>query len=263
MATCSGDRQQHLQRQPGADAGAARPRGPPALPGPRDWPAAEGVSVHLPDIGRVLPVYVADEYEGFDAKPFPELTDAELEHYIDANVAAVRAVRTPDVALANHLVMGPLVLARALAGRRRTRSRSTAARSSTPCAQPRALPAVRARGDAAARGVLVGSHHTGESLFEVLADEPSLRERTRLGRPGVDVHTSPAPGGSGALASSAREPPAGLVARQEPPRFCAARPVPRPDRQLRGQADRVEGGGPAAGGVAAPGGSRARRSACS
>jgi glycosyltransferase involved in cell wall biosynthesis len=37
--------------------------------------------------------------------------------------------------------------------------------------------------------VLVGSHHTGESLFEVLADEPSLRERTRLGPPGVDVHS--------------------------------------------------------------------------
>ena len=37
--------------------------------------------------------------------------------------------------------------------------------------------------------MLVGSHHTGESLFEVLADEPSLRERTRLGPPGVDVHS--------------------------------------------------------------------------
>ena len=37
--------------------------------------------------------------------------------------------------------------------------------------------------------MLVGSHHTGESLFEVLHDEPSLRERTRLGPPGVDVHT--------------------------------------------------------------------------
>ena len=47
------------------------------------------------------------------------------------------AVR-PDVALANHLVMGPVILARALEGRRaRTRSRSTAARWSTPSSRTR------------------------------------------------------------------------------------------------------------------------------
>jgi hypothetical protein len=33
----------------------------------RDWEPPDGVTVHIPDIGRVLPVYVADEYEGFDA----------------------------------------------------------------------------------------------------------------------------------------------------------------------------------------------------
>jgi glycosyltransferase involved in cell wall biosynthesis len=52
---------------------------------------------------------------------------------------------------------------------------------------PRFMPAAR-EGLAGANGVLVGSRHTGESLFEVLAAEPSLRERTRLGPPGVDVH---------------------------------------------------------------------------
>jgi hypothetical protein len=35
----------------------------------------EGVTIHVPDIGRVLPVYVADRYEGFDALPFPELDE--------------------------------------------------------------------------------------------------------------------------------------------------------------------------------------------
>src|ERR687893_2492189 len=64
----------------------------------RAWDAPEGVTVHNPDIGRVLPVYVADEYEGFDAKPYPDLTDAELEHYLEANVAAVKSVPRPDVA---------------------------------------------------------------------------------------------------------------------------------------------------------------------
>src|SRR5689334_10924147 len=77
----------------------------------------EGVEIHNPDIGGLLPVYVKDPYEGFEVKSFPELTEAELGHYIDANVAAVREVAAAaggiDAALANHLVMAPTILARA------------------------------------------------------------------------------------------------------------------------------------------------------
>src|SRR4051795_1576068 len=40
------------------------------------------VTVYRPPIGDVLPVYVADRYEGFTARPFPELGDDELEAYI-------------------------------------------------------------------------------------------------------------------------------------------------------------------------------------
>ena len=36
------------------------------------------VIAYLPDIGRVLPVYVADRYEGFDAKPFLAVIDEVL-----------------------------------------------------------------------------------------------------------------------------------------------------------------------------------------
>src|SRR3954468_6764980 len=74
-------------------------------------------TVYRPDIGGLLPLYVADRYDGIEARPFPDLADAEVERYVDANVAAVREVAErvrPDVALANHLVMGPVVLARAL-----------------------------------------------------------------------------------------------------------------------------------------------------
>ena len=55
--------------------------------------------------------------------PFSELDDAALDHYIEANIAAVREVSSarPDVALANHLVMGPVILARGLAAGRPTR----------------------------------------------------------------------------------------------------------------------------------------------
>ena len=154
----------------------------------RHYEPPEGVTVHLPDIGRVLPVYVADEYEGFDAKPFEQLTDAELEHYIAANVEAVRAVPTPDVALANHLVMGPVILARGLDAPYAVKVHGSALTYTVAPHPERFLPYAH-EGIRGANGVLVGSRHTGESLFEVLADEPSLRGRTRLGPPGVDVHT--------------------------------------------------------------------------
>lgn len=146
-------------------------------------------TVYRPDIGGVLPLYVADRYEGFDARPFPELGADELDRYLSANVAAVRDVVSrvrPDVALANHLVMGPAVLARALG-------------SSVPYAvkihgsaleytvkpHPRFRP-YAAEGLVRARGVLVGSRHTAESLWAELGDD-GLRARTRLGPPGVDV----------------------------------------------------------------------------
>ena len=155
----------------------------------RHWAAPEGVTVHNPDIGRILPVYVADTYEGFDAKPYPELTDAELDHYIEANVAAVRVAPTCDVALANHLVMNPAILARGLpdstpfAIKVHGSALEYTVRPNPERFVPYALEGVRA-----AATVLVGSRHTAESLWEVLSDEPSLPQRTGLGPPGVEVH---------------------------------------------------------------------------
>src|SRR6266498_3194838 len=75
------------------------------------------ITVHVPDIGGLLPVYVADRYEGFEVKTFLECSDAEIDAYVRSNVDAVREVvagARPDVALANHAVMGPAILARAL-----------------------------------------------------------------------------------------------------------------------------------------------------
>src|ERR671938_835684 len=74
-------------------------------------------TVYRSDIAGLLPLYVADRYEGVEARPFAQLDEAELDRYLERNVAAVREVAEgvrPDVALANHLVMGPCVLARAL-----------------------------------------------------------------------------------------------------------------------------------------------------
>jgi glycosyltransferase involved in cell wall biosynthesis len=155
----------------------------------RHWDPPEGVTVHNPDIGRILPVYVADRYDGFDAKPYPELTEAELDRYIDANVAAVRAAPGCDVALANHLVMNPAILARGLPdGTPFAIKVHGSALEYTVRPHPERFVPYALEGVRAAASVLVGSRHTAESLWEVLQDEPSLPKRTRLGPPGVDVH---------------------------------------------------------------------------
>jgi glycosyltransferase involved in cell wall biosynthesis len=149
----------------------------------------EGVEIHNPDIHGLLPVYVKDPYEGFEVKAFPELTDEELDRYIEANVAAVRAVASQaggiDAALANHLVMGPAILARADVAPFAAKIHGSALEY-TVKPNPRFLPYAR-EGVEAASGVLVGSRHTAESLWEALPDVPGLREKTRLGPPGVDT----------------------------------------------------------------------------
>ncbi|MGN6816137.1 MAG: glycosyltransferase family 4 protein [Solirubrobacterales bacterium] len=148
----------------------------------------EGVQIHNPDIGGLLPVYVRDPYEGFEVKTFPELTEAELDGYLAANVAAVRQVAEAaggiDAALANHLVMGPAILARAGVAPFAAKIHGSALEY-TVKPHPRFLSYAR-EGMEAASGVLVGSAHTAESLWETL-DLPGLPEKTRLGPPGVDV----------------------------------------------------------------------------
>jgi glycosyltransferase involved in cell wall biosynthesis len=158
----------------------------------------EGVHIHNPDIGGLLPVYVKDPYEGFEVKAFPEMSDEELARYIDANVAAVREVDRLtggiDAALAGHLVMGPAILARAGIGQFAAKIHGSALEY-TVKPHPRFLPYAR-EGMEAASGVLVGSRHTAESLWAALPDVPDLREKTRLGPPGVDTEEFK-PGGPG------------------------------------------------------------------
>ncbi|HEX8753467.1 MAG TPA: glycosyltransferase, partial [Solirubrobacterales bacterium] len=149
----------------------------------------KGVQVHNPDIHGLLPVYVKDPYEGFEVKAFPELSEEELDRYLEANVAAVRSVAEAvggiDAALANHLVMGPAILARAGVSAFAAKIHGSALEY-TVKPHPRFAPYAR-EGMEAASGVLVGSRHTAESLWAALPEVPDLKAKTRLGPPGVDI----------------------------------------------------------------------------
>jgi glycosyltransferase involved in cell wall biosynthesis len=70
-----------------------------------------------PEIGSLLPVFVIDEYEGFEIKRFVDLTNKELAAYLDRNVEALRTASEwwkPEVAMAAHAVPGAVVARRVL-----------------------------------------------------------------------------------------------------------------------------------------------------
>ncbi|HTA35518.1 MAG TPA: glycosyltransferase, partial [Solirubrobacteraceae bacterium] len=182
----------HAERQPFVDAVGDWDTGELRVRDVR--PAAAGAparcTVYRPNIGGLLPVYVADRYEGIEARTFAECSDEEVAGYIEANVLAVRelvARVSPDLALANHLVMGPVILARALGGAVPYAVKvHGSALEYTVKPEPERFLALAHEGVRRAGGILVGSHHTAASLWQAL-DDPDVERRTRLGPPGVDV----------------------------------------------------------------------------
>jgi len=168
-------------------------------------------TVYRPDLGGLLPVYVADRYEGIEARTFAQCSEAEIARYIDRNVAAVGEVLElagAQVALANHLVMGPVILARALNGAIPYAVKvHGSALEYTVKPEPERFLGFAREGLASAAAVLVGSTHTAASLWQALGD-PELARRTRLGPPGVDVARfgprEPGPAAAGLRALAAR-----------------------------------------------------------
>lgn len=153
--------------------------------------ATEGpgsVTVYRPPIGKLLPVYVEDPYEGFEARAYPRLTEAEVEHYIDVNVASVREVSQRvggfDAALANHLLMAPVILARAGVRPYVVKNHGSDLEY-TLKPNPRFLPYAE-EGLKPASSILVGSWHTAASLWEAVPGL-ELKSKTGLGPPGVDT----------------------------------------------------------------------------
>ena len=78
--------------------------------------AAGSCWVARPDIEGLLPVFVYDDYEGFEVKLFVDLSESELASYTERNVvamiAAIKKFR-PDAIITGHEVMGPEIARRA------------------------------------------------------------------------------------------------------------------------------------------------------
>lgn len=65
-----------------------------------------GAATIRPDVGGLLPVFVLDRYEGYDVRRVQDCSRAELDRWVEANAAAVRALLPADVVFTNHVVLG-------------------------------------------------------------------------------------------------------------------------------------------------------------
>ena len=121
----------------------------------------------------------------------PARATSELDRYLDSNVRAVRDVAEAadiEAGFANHVLMGPVILARGLGELPYAVKVHGSALEYTLKPHYKRFAPYASEGLVPARAVLVGSRHTAESLWAAMPLE-DLRERTFLGPPGVDTHT--------------------------------------------------------------------------
>ena len=133
-----------------------------------------------PEIGRILPTFVLDRYEGLEARLLPELTRDERKRYVELNAEAVRAELPADLVFANHVVLGGPVAA------------ATGARYAVKAHGSELEYSMRGNAELSAWGretlapaeaVVVGSEHIRTVLEEVVGHVERVHEIP----PGVDV----------------------------------------------------------------------------
>ncbi len=135
------------------------------------------------DIGPVLPVFVRDNYEGFEVKLLGETTWAERQRVVQANATAMREFLPVDYTLTNHVLLGAAVGAEfgePFAVKVHGSELEYAIRGNAELQRWARISL------AGAREVYVGSEHVRRALVETLGPGPYLGG-VREVPPGVDV----------------------------------------------------------------------------
>lgn len=176
-------------------------------------PAPGRVALLRPRIGRLLPVFVLDAYEGFHVKRFVDLDDAELDAYLNANAAALRAAvewHRAETVIAGHIVPGPEVARRALGPGRYSVIAHGSDLEYAIDVQERFARMARTALEGATS--VIGS--SDDVLRRAVAVAPAIADRARRIPPGVDVDRfRPMPRAEALAAAAARleaEPEAGV-----------------------------------------------------
>jgi len=147
------------------------------------------VRVVRPDVGPLLPVFVLDRYEGIEARHVADMTEAELDRYTAANVAAIRAeleAAPTDLVLANHAIMGGPVASAACRGRTPFAVKVHGSELEYAIRGRPPLADLARSGLDGAAAVYAGSEHI-VSVTEELLGEGAYRAAMRIVPPGVDT----------------------------------------------------------------------------
>jgi glycosyltransferase involved in cell wall biosynthesis len=140
-----------------------------------------------PFIGAILPVFVIDEYEGFDrVERFVSLSDDELGAYLDFNIGALHAAAEwhgSEVIVAGHAVPGPIVTRRAL-GAGRYIATVHGSDLEYAVAQQRRYAQLAREGLEGAIAVVGATRYV---LARTCQLTPGIAARTRVIPPGVDA----------------------------------------------------------------------------
>ena len=133
-----------------------------------------------PEVGRLLPVFVLDRYEGYEVKLLQDCTREELDAWVEANAAALRAHGPADLTYVNHVLLGGAV------GAATGSSYVVKAHGSELEYSMRGNAGLSAWGGevlAGADGTIVGSEHIRSVVREVCGTVERVHEIP----PGVDV----------------------------------------------------------------------------
>ena len=147
-------------------------------PGRFDLGGAEVVRPELPD--GLLPVFVLDRYEGFEALLLQDLTTVQRARYVDANARALESRLPADLVFANHVLPGGAVAA-ATGARYGVKAHGSELEYSIRGNEELVAEALEALAGAGA--VFVGSAHIRGVLEEVVGHV----DRVHQVPPGVDV----------------------------------------------------------------------------
>jgi glycosyltransferase involved in cell wall biosynthesis len=146
-----------------------------------------GAATARPDVGGLLPVFVLDRYDGYEVKRVQDCSRAELDAWVEANAAAMRADGRPDLVFANHVLLGGPVGA-ATGSRYVVKAHGSELEYSMRGNE--ALSAWGGEALAGAAATIVGSEHIREVVRDVCGTVEGVHEVP----PGVDVELwRPAP----------------------------------------------------------------------
>ncbi len=159
---------------------------------PENKPENGKLRVIVPPIDNLLPVYVLDEYEGYEVKKVSNFTEEEIENHINLTGRALKLIipHGIDLVIANHAILSPIIVKRVLEGTEipyKVKIHGSAIEFQL--APYPFLMKYAVEGISAAEEIIAGSQHIKNRLLHIFPeykDELNLKENIKIVSPGMD-----------------------------------------------------------------------------